>query len=166
MQKKDSDAVQCPWGTLAASSDPSPATVATTIQSTQLSCAVTSPPLLSNPYPQQDILRLAGIQCQYSLRPQPVVQTWKLHHWGKMVLFQWKSTTISKHSSSETHNSGPGGIFALVKNNGKVSWVGMRLNIKCHRMEEVAELCMNKYLIGCWGAPSECDDTEMHYKLY
>lgn len=71
-----------------ASFDPSPATVATTIQSTQFPFAVTSPTLLSNPYPQQDILRLAGIQCQYSLRPQPVVQTWKLHHWEKMVLFQ------------------------------------------------------------------------------
>lgn len=52
------------------------------------------------PTPQQDILRLAGIQCQYSLRPQPVVQMWKLHHQGKMVLFQWKSTTLSKPSSA------------------------------------------------------------------
>lgn len=97
-QKKDFDGIQCPWGP-GSSSYPRPAAIATTIQSTQLSCVVTSPPLLSNPYPQQDILRLAGIQCQYSLRPQPVVQTWKLHHRGKMVLFQWKSTTLSKHSS-------------------------------------------------------------------
>lgn len=74
-----------------------PATVATTIQSMHLSCAVTSPPL-SNPYPQQDILRLAGIQCQYSLRPQPVVQT-RWHHLGKMVLFHWKTTTLSKHDA-------------------------------------------------------------------
>lgn len=74
----------------------SPVQLATTIQSTPLSFAVTSPPLLSNPYPQQDILRLAGIQCQCSLRPQPVVQTWKLHHREKMVLFHWKSTTLSK----------------------------------------------------------------------
>lgn len=51
------------------------------------------------PTPQQDILRLAGIQCQYSLRPQPVVQMWKLHHQRKMVLFHSKSTTLSKHSS-------------------------------------------------------------------
>lgn len=49
--------------------NPRPATVATTIQSMQLSSAVTSPPLLSNPYPQQDILRLAGIQCQHLLGP-------------------------------------------------------------------------------------------------
>lgn len=97
--KKDFDRVQCTWG-LRASFNSSPATVANTIQSTQLSYAVTSPPALSNPYPQQDILRLAGIQCQYSLRPQPVVQTWKLHHRGKMVLFHWKSTTLSKHSSA------------------------------------------------------------------
>lgn len=89
-------------GALWASSNPSPATVATTIQITQLSYAVTSTPLLSNPYPQQDILRLAGIQCQYSLRPQPVVQSWKLHHQAKMVLFQWRSSTLSKHSSAAT----------------------------------------------------------------
>lgn len=51
-------------GAPGASFNPSTATVATTIQSTQLPYAVTSPPLLSNPYPQQDILSLAGIQCQ------------------------------------------------------------------------------------------------------
>lgn len=38
-------------GALGASFKPRPATVATTIQSTQLSCAVTSPPLLSKPLP-------------------------------------------------------------------------------------------------------------------
>lgn len=76
--------------------DPRSATVATTIQCTHISCAVTSPTLLSNPYPQQDILRLAGIQCQHLLRPQPEVQTW-LHHQGKMALFNWKT-----HNSLET----------------------------------------------------------------
>lgn len=50
VQKKDFDGVQCSWGP-GASFNPRPATVATTIQSMQLSYAATSPPLLSNPLP-------------------------------------------------------------------------------------------------------------------
>lgn len=87
-------------GAFGASCQPQPSYSSHHHSKQQLCGAVTSPALLSSPYPQQDILRLAGIQCPYSLRPQPVVQTWKLHHRGKMVLFHWKSTTLSKHSSA------------------------------------------------------------------
>ena len=109
-------------GALRASFDPSPATVATTIQSTQFPFAVTSPTLLSNPYPQQDMLRLAWIQCQYSLRPQPVVQTWKLHHWEKMVLFQWKAQHCrnTRQPKRPTQNSGRRRTFLPINSNAKV----------------------------------------------
>lgn len=82
-------------GTLGSSFSYSPATVATTIQSKLLFFAVTSM-FCPNSYPQQDILRLAGIQCQNTLSPQPEIQTWKLHHRGKMVLLEWKSLTLLK----------------------------------------------------------------------
>lgn len=149
MSKKGSKKGSNVHGALGASFNPRTATVATTIQITELSCAGAS--LLSNPYPQQDILRLAGIQCHYSLRPQPVVQSWKLHHRGKMVLFQWKSTTLLKHSSAarSMKNSGIGGTFPQIKNNSRMYQLHLQIDMKCPRVEEVTKLCMNNYLIKC-----------------
>lgn len=121
-KKEDFDWFQCPWGPESLFRHPSPATVATTIQSTQFPFAVTSPTLLSNPYPQQDILRLAGIQCQYSLRPQPVVQTWKLHHWKKMVLFRWKAQHCrnTRQPKRPTQNSGLSRTFLPINSYAKM----------------------------------------------
>lgn len=148
MSKKGSKKGSNFHGALGASFNPRTATVATTIQITELSCDVASP-LLSNPYPQQDILRLAGIQCHYSLRPQPVVQSWKLHHRGKMVLFQWKSTTLLKHSSAarSMKNSDIGGTFPQIKNHSRMFQLNLRIDMKCPRVEEVTKLYMNNYLI-------------------
>lgn len=72
----------------------------------QLSCAsvstLPSSPVQALHPPQQDILKLAGTQCQYLVRPQAAVQTWKLHHWKEMVLFQrnWSAATLAAESRS------------------------------------------------------------------
>lgn len=76
-----------------------PDLLATTVPTIQLSSAVTSPPLLSYPYlPTGHPEACWNTMPVYAQAPT-VVQTWKLHHRWKMALFNWKSTTLSKHVS-------------------------------------------------------------------